>query len=292
MNEPQQVQKTETEGEFSLPAHYAALTNLVVNDPEGLMVFHYGMYGPETKTNRAALLRANDTLVQGCRLSPGQWVLDAGCGLGGTAIALAQSYGVRVTGLTNCEPHVAVAAEHAERQGVGHLCEFRHGDFMDLPFADASFDVALNHESICHAADKLAYLRGVHRVLKPGGRWQALDGFLSGKAMSVAQEAIHASVYEGWHIAPLEPWRDVLGVLEEAGFEQTRAQELVAEVAPFSEKLRRLWVFFAPWIIPPDGSRPHEDFMDAVINFDQGLLEGVFAYCFLSSVKPVRGNIA
>ncbi len=66
-------------------------------------------------------------------------LLDVGCGIGGTAITLAKTYGVSVTGLTICEPHIAVATQHAEQRGVGHLVNFRYGDFMDLPFPDAGF---------------------------------------------------------------------------------------------------------------------------------------------------------
>ncbi len=249
MNQVRRPSDSQPEKDWSLSGHYAALTDLVVNHPAGLLAFHYGLWGPDTTSTREALLRANKTLTQGCEFGPGQRILDAGCGLGGTAIALAQEYGVHVTGLTNCEPHTVVAAEQAERQGVAHLVEFRHGDFMDLPFSDASFDAVLNHESVCHAADKLAYLQGVYQVLKPGGRWQALDGFLSGRKLSDAQQAIHARVYEGWHTAPLEPGREVLAVLETAGFEQIDVQDLVTEVAPFSEKLRKQWAFFGPWLI-------------------------------------------
>ncbi len=287
MNQARRTSDSRPEQDWSLSDHYAALTDLVVNHPAGLLAFHYGLWGPATTSTREALLRANKTLTKGCEFGPGQQVLDAGCGLGGTAITLAQEYGVQVTGLTNCEPHTVVAAEHAERQGVAHLVEFQHGDFMDLPFSDASFDAVLNHESVCHAADKLAYLQGVYRVLKPGGRWQALDGFLSGRKLSDAQEAIHARVYEGWHTAPLEPWREVLAVLETAGFEQINVQDLVTEIAPFSEKLRKQWAFFGPWLIPPSRAKPYEDFKDAVIHYDEGLQEGIFTYCRLSDAKPV-----
>ena len=287
MNQARRPSDSQPEQDWSLSDHYAALTDLVVNHPAGLLAFHYGLWGPHTTSTREALLRANKTLTKGCELGPGQRVLDAGCGLGGTAITLAQEHGVHVTGLTNCEPHTVVAAEHAERQGVAHLVEFRHGDFMDLPFRDASFDAVLNHESVCHAADKLAYLQGVYRVLKPGGRWRAMDGFLGGRKLSDAQEAIHARVYEGWHTAPLEPWREVLAVLETAGFEQINVQDLVTEVAPFSEKLRKQWAFFGPWLIPPSRAKPYEDFKDAVIHYDEGLQEGIFTYCHLSGAKPV-----
>ena len=178
--------------ETSVAEHYAALTDRMVNFGGDLLACHFGLWGPDTTNDREALLRANHTLVQGCDLGPGRRVLDAGCGVGGTAITLAEAYGVRVTGLTICEPHVAVATEHAEQRGVGHLVDFRYGDFMDLPFPEASFDAVLNHESFCYAPDKLAYLRGVRRVLKPGGRWQALEGLRTGTPMSEAQEEVHA----------------------------------------------------------------------------------------------------
>ena len=93
-------------------------------------------------------------------------------------------------------------------------------------------------------------------------------------------------MYEGWHTAPLEPWREVLAVLETAGFEQINVQDLVTEVAPFSEKLRKQWAFFGPWLIPPSRAKPYEDFKDAVIHYDEGLQEGIFTYCLLSGAKP------
>ena len=155
--------------ELSVPALYTAITPAMVVSNEDLLSCHFGLWGPDTETDREALLRANRVLAGGCNLEPGTHWLDAGCGVGGTAIYLAETHGVNVTGLTNCEPHVALAAKQAERRGVGHLVEFRHGDFMDLPFAGASFDAVINHESFCYAPDKVAYLQGVRRVLKPGG---------------------------------------------------------------------------------------------------------------------------
>ena len=61
-------------------------------------------------------------------------------------------------------PQVAVATRKAHERGAGHLVEFRHGDFMDLPFADATFDIVLNHESLCYAVDKFACLQGARLI--------------------------------------------------------------------------------------------------------------------------------
>ena len=286
MDRVQQQADNGTEPGASLPEYYDALTDAAVNHPAGLLAIHYGLWGPDTKSDREALLRANQTLARGCDLGPGQRVLDAGCGVGGTAIWLAQEFGVQVTGLTNCEPHVALATEQAEQRGVGHLVEFRYGDFMEMPFPDACFDAVLNHETYCYAPDKLSYLRGVYRVLKPGGRWQAVDGFLSDKLLSESEEAIHARMQRGWHTMPLERWRNVLVTLDQAGFEEIGEQDLDSEVAPATEKLCKLWKLFMPFFTPPSRSWAYEEFMEGVVNFDEGLRQGVFTYRLIFGAKP------
>ena len=287
MSDAQRPPEGGVEMETSVSEHYASLTNQMQNFGGDLLACHFGLWGPDTTTDREALLRANRTLVQGCDLGPGRRVLDAGCGVGGTAITLAETHGVRVTGLTNCEPHVAVAAEHAEQRGVGHLVEFRHGDFMDLPFPDARFDAVLNHETFCYAPDKRAYLRGVYRVLKPGGRWQCVEGLLSGTPLSEVQEEYHAIAQRGWRMPPLEPWRDVVAALDEAGYVEIREQDLSAEAAISTEKISKRWIMLTLLTGPTGGqNRASQEFMEATVNYDLGLREGVFTYRFVSGAKP------
>ncbi|MCY4548331.1 MAG: methyltransferase domain-containing protein [Defluviicoccus sp.] len=273
--------------ETTVAEHYADLTERMERFAGDLLACHFGLWGPDTTTDRESLLRANRTLVAGCDLGPDRHVLDAGCGVGGTAITLAETCGVRVTGLTICEPHIAVATQHAEERGVGHLVAFRYGDFMDLPFPDASFDAVLNHESFCYAEDKLAYLRGAYRVLKPGGRWQALEGLLSGAPLSEEQEANHATAQLGWRMPPLEPLGDVLAAVEKAGFVDIREQDLSAEAAPATKRLRDGWLLLT-LVNPRAGgvNQASREFMEATIGYDEGLREGVFTYHFLSGARP------
>lgn len=275
------------EWETSVAEHYAALTEQMLDFGGDLLATHFGLWGPETTNEREALLRANRTLVDGCDLDPERRILDAGCGVGGTAITLAEAHGARVTGLTICEPHVEVARKRAKERGVGHLVEFRCGDFMDLPFPDATFDAVLNHESFCYAEDKLAYLQGVFRVLKPGGRWQALEGLRSGAQPSEAQETTHRKAQWGWRMPPLEPWRDVLATLAQAGFEGRTARDLSAEAAPATKRLRDRWLMFT-LLVNPAGtvSQASQEFMEATVAYDEGLREGFFTYHLLSGVRP------
>ena len=156
-----------------------------------------------------------------------------------------------------------------------------------MPFPDAHFDKVLNHESFCYAQDKLAYLRGVYRVLKRGGRWQALEGLLSGASMSEAQEEAHAIAQRGWRMPPLEPWRDVLATLEQAGFDEIHEKDFSSEAAQSTDRISKRWLMLT-FLTSPSAwvNRVSQEFMEATIGYDQGLREGVFSYRFLSGARP------
>ena len=273
--------------ESEVASYYARLTDAIETFGGDYRALHFGLWGPATTNDREAFERANETLVRGCDLGPKRRVLDSGCGAGETAIRLADRYGVRVTGLTNCKPHVAAAAERAAERGVGHLVDFQHGDFMDLPFPDESFDVVLNQESFCYAPDKLAYLKGVFRILKPGGRWRAVDPMRTGAPISGVGESLFDRVHRGFRLPPLAPWRDVVETLGEAGFHEVEARDLRSEVTPATKKLRNNWLLFALLVHPAGrGPREGQDLMDATVAYHEGLEEGLFTYCFLSATRP------
>ncbi len=279
-----------TEEERSVSDLYAALTDLMSKEGLERLSIHRGLWGPDTRTDAESLDLAKRTLVQGCRLGPGRHVLDAGCGVGGTAIFLAEAHGVRVTGLTNCGQQVAVATQKARARGVGHLVEFRHGDFMELPFADATFDIVLNHESLCYAVDKLAYLQGVYRVLKPGGRWQSLDAELANRNEPLPErhDALLAALEWNWRLPPYRSWRDVLSMVEEAGFTAIEEQDLTSEALPSTDRLRQRYLLFS-FLNPQirDVNPAFQEAMDGSVCFAQGLSEGLFKYRLISATRPI-----
>ena len=278
-----------TEAERSVADLYAALTELMsMKGPERLSI-HRGLWGPDTRTDAEGLDRANRTLLRGCRLGPGQHVLDAGCGVGGTAIFLAETHGVRVTGLTNCGPQVAVATRFVHERCLAHLVEFKVGDFMELPFPDATFDVVLNHESLCYAVDKLAYLQGVYRVLKPGGRWQSLDAELANRngPLPEQHDELLAAVERNWRLPSYRAWRDVLSIVEEAGFTGIEAQDLTSEALPSTDRIRRAYLSFS-FLNPQirETNPALQEAMDGSVCFAQGLSEGLFKYRLISATRP------
>jgi ubiquinone/menaquinone biosynthesis C-methylase UbiE len=95
-----------------------------------------------------------------------QRVLDVACGTGALTVAVADrvSPGGAVLGLDANPEMLAVARrKHAE-------IEWRDGRAESLPFADASFDAVVSQFGLMFFDDRVAALREMQRVLRPGGR--------------------------------------------------------------------------------------------------------------------------
>jgi ubiquinone/menaquinone biosynthesis C-methylase UbiE len=100
---------------------------------------------------------------------PGGDVLDVPCGFGRHSVPLALE-GLRVTGVDRAQ---LLLDEARRRAGHGRWPKFVLADYRDLPFADASFDVALNlFSSLGYLGDEedTRALAEIGRVLRPGGR--------------------------------------------------------------------------------------------------------------------------
>jgi MPBQ/MSBQ methyltransferase len=106
---------------------------------------------------------------------PGERLLDIGSGLGGPARYLAKVCGCRVTGVDLTAEFVAVAIDLARRAGLAGQVDFRQGSALDLPFADASFDLAWSQNVAMNIADRPRYYSEMRRVLKPGGHLAIQD---------------------------------------------------------------------------------------------------------------------
>jgi ubiquinone/menaquinone biosynthesis C-methylase UbiE len=113
------------------------------------------------------------------KLQPGMQVLDIGCGLGGASRYIAQEYQCAVAGIDLSDEYVQVANMLAERVKLDAKVRYQQGSALDLPFADASFDVAY----MCHVGmnieDKPRLFKEVRRVLRPAGVFGIYDAMLS-----------------------------------------------------------------------------------------------------------------
>ncbi len=97
-------------------------------------------------------------------------VLDVGSGIGGPARFLASAYGCRVTGVDLCGEFCRVAETLTGLTGLQELVDFRQADALDLPFAEASFDIVWSQNSAMNIAERDRLYREMRRVLRAGGK--------------------------------------------------------------------------------------------------------------------------
>ncbi|CAN5423494.1 methyltransferase domain-containing protein [soil metagenome] len=112
-------------------------------------------------------------LVDLSGIEPGDHVLDVACGTGVVSRVAAERVGSsgRVVGLDFSPAMIAVARELP--QSVGVAIEWLEANALAMPLPDNSFDVVLCQHGLQQIPDRVAALREIRRVLKPGGQFAA-----------------------------------------------------------------------------------------------------------------------
>lgn len=113
------------------------------------------------------------TMVNLAHLNGEEWVLDAGCGAGHTALAFAP-YVQRVIAYDLTAEMLKQVEQLATQRGVTNLST-RQGDVEELPFDAATFDIVVSRYSAHHWPDPKKALAEFVRVLKPGGQFILSD---------------------------------------------------------------------------------------------------------------------
>jgi demethylmenaquinone methyltransferase / 2-methoxy-6-polyprenyl-1,4-benzoquinol methylase len=103
-------------------------------------------------------------------VKPGSKALDVCCGTGDWTIALAEAVGPsgEVNGLDFSQNMLNVGIEKVKNLGLKQVTLI-HGNAMELPFPDNSFDYVTIGFGLRNVPDYLQVLKEMHRVVKPGG---------------------------------------------------------------------------------------------------------------------------
>lgn len=109
-------------------------------------------------------------------LSPGEEVVDIGCGAGIDSLIAAHMVGPdgRVIGVDMTEAMLDKARRGREASGLEQV-EFREGRAENLPVEDDTADVVISNGVFNLVPDKQRAVKEMARVLKPGGRLQIGD---------------------------------------------------------------------------------------------------------------------
>ncbi len=207
----------------------------------------------------------------------GMKALDIGCGVGGPARFLAETFGCHVTGVDLTPDYVEVAQVLSERCRMTDVTEFRVANALDLPFEEASFDLVWTQNVSMNIEDKAALYAEVCRVLKPGGRFVSAD---------VGRGDAEPTYPLPWAREPALDFScsaaDLRAAIEGAGLAVTEWRDNSAEaVAVFqdpNQKARR-GKLGVPLIAGAD-------FPQRSNNLAQGMADGAFVNLMFSAEKP------
>jgi len=125
----------------------------------------------EERGRSAPFLRIVENLINHAPLTPGQKVLEVGCGTGVLMRWLARRSDstIDITAIDINRHFLQDARNFAKQEGLDGRIDFREGSAEKIPFADSSFDFTVSITVLEEVDAELAIAEMV-RVTKPGGK--------------------------------------------------------------------------------------------------------------------------
>lgn len=161
---------------FTADNYYKALNSALRRFNDEFTMLHYPLF----KKNDDSFFQSQKNLTDHCialvdNLS-GKSVLEIGCGNGVQACYVTETYKpAKMTGIDFNPASIEIANMEKERRNLREVT-FHIDDAQVLKeIPSNSQDLIINIESAFHYPDKSAFLREIHRVLKPGGQFLIAD---------------------------------------------------------------------------------------------------------------------
>lgn len=155
------------------------------------------------------------------RISPGNTLVDLGCGMGGPALWVARETGARLVGVDLSAVAVEEAGARALELGLAGQARFVVGSFDDSGLEAGSADGAMSEDALQYTPGKEAAVAEAARILRPGGRL-----VLTAYELSRERAA-------GLPVLGVDPVEDYRPALTKAGF----SVELYEEVPGWPEPM-------------------------------------------------------
>lgn len=210
---------------------------------------HFGYWDAHTRSHSESLTNMNRALADRIGISIGARILDAGCGVGGSAIWLAKTYDAKVVGITPVSSQIARARRYAHEQGVADRVSFEEQDYTCTTFPDATFDVVWAIESVCHAREKARFLAQAHRLLQPGGRLGIVEYMRFRPGYPASDEQLLNSWLSGWAIPGLATGNDLMQWTRREGFHDVQLVDITPYVRPSLRRLHRMALIAWPFAV-------------------------------------------
>jgi tocopherol O-methyltransferase len=207
---------------------------------------HCGYFDEQARRHDDAVLHMNQILATLAGISAEERVLDAGCGIGGSAVWLAEKRSAYVDGVNINRRQLEQARQLVRSRRLEERVHFHHADSCATGLPDESFDVVWALESACYAEDKRAFLAEAHRLLKPGGRLIVADGFLTRTHLTEDEWLLVENWQRGWAIPSVVSVERFDRWLRKTGFADIAFRDVTEHVVPSSRRIYLASLLFYP----------------------------------------------
>jgi len=205
---------------------------------------HYGMWDENTRNLAEALVNTNRILTELAGINSGERILDAGCGVGGSAFFLAREKKARVSGITLSEKQIEYARQKNEELGFTSLVDFKLEDYTNTSFKSSTFDLIWAIESLTSAPDKKRFATEAFRILKPNGKLIIADYFKNSKAIE-DKENMLTKWQNCWSLAEIQKEKPYIALFEQEKFKLIKNQDVTKNIYPTAKIMYRSYLLGA-----------------------------------------------
>lgn len=274
-------------------AHYYDTTQVLYSRLWSPRSVHYGFWENGTRRREDAVRNLDRCVARALDLPARSRVLDAGCGIGGTSLFLAEEHGHDVVGVTLSEVQLRSARRAAARSAAPIRPRFELADYLHSGLPDVSLDGVVAVESACYARRKRDFAAEAFRLLRPGGRLVVSDGFLN-RPVERADRRAYGWLLEGLALPNLASVGGFTDDLLAQGFVDVRCADKFAEIMPSVRMIEVLsYIGVAVCAVPCRlGVFPATWLGHGMAGISQKRLfeNRTVAYCVFVATKPGREN--
>jgi tocopherol O-methyltransferase len=190
---------------------------------------HHGYWEKNESVPRAQI-QLMERLAERASVPRGARVLDIGCGLGGSALWLADQFDCEVTGITISPVQARMATAKAKARGLTRRVRFEVNNADLWQPEPASVDLIWIMESSEHFHDKPRFFERCASALKPGGAlavcaWLRRDG-----PLREDEQKLVGTIAEAMLSASLDSLSDYQRWMCDAGLNVTTAEDITRHV--------------------------------------------------------------
>lgn len=202
---------------------------------------YYGANGDAKVDHQQAQIDLLNQLLQWGNVKRASNILDAGCGVGGSARFLAKKYTANVTGVTLSPIQARRAQRYNERAKLVDQVDVRVQDMLTLRNEVQRFDLVWSLESAEHIPAKRELLQLFYDLLQPDGKLLLVTWCTRAPVaeLSKSEQELLKKIERNYHLPPMIPMDEYATMAREIGYQNVQTADWTTAVAPFWQAVIR-----------------------------------------------------